>query len=170
MDCGPEPSIERPSQSDAESMVDCWVVLARGQRAYGSHLYARENADAVHAAVSHSIATGGARVARADDRVVGFVTFGPESGAYQQDVRRGLVHNLYVADDYRDSGVGAALLAAAEEALAADGADVVALEVMAGNEDARRFYAREGYREHRYELEKAVGGAEESDTHSKEDR
>ncbi len=53
----------------------------------------------------------------------------------------------------------------AEELLRQAGADILALEAMADNESARRFYRRHGYRPHRVELEKSM----RSDTHSKED-
>ncbi|QZY01103.1 GNAT family N-acetyltransferase [Halobaculum rubrum] len=90
--------------------------------------------------------------------IVGFVTFGVESGRYDLDVTRGVVYNLFVRERHRGAGVGSRLLAAAESALADAGVDVIALEAMAGNEDARRFYERHGYRPHRVELEKPARG------------
>jgi ribosomal protein S18 acetylase RimI-like enzyme len=80
--------------------------------------------------------------------------FDLESGAYEQDDTRGVIHNLYVRPGHRDEGVGAALLDAAEEALTDSGADVVTLEAMADNEAAKRFYRRHGYDTHRVTLEK----------------
>lgn len=99
------------------------------------------------------------------DGLVGFVMFDIEAGAYEQDATRGMVRNLFVRPAYRDAGVGTRLLAAAEDALADAGVDAVALDVLADNEAARRFYRRHGYRPHRVELEKSM----RSDTHSKED-
>lgn len=98
-----------------------------------------------------------------DGGIVGFVTFGVESGRYDLDVTRGVVYNLFVRERYRDAGVGSRLLSAAESSLADAGVDVVSLEAMAANEDARRFYERHGYRPHRVELEKPIRG-ERSDT------
>ena len=95
------------------------------------------------------------------DRLVGFVMFGPETGDFEQEVVRGVVENIYVDPAFRGRGVGGELLAAAEERLFEDGADRVSLEVLADNEDARRFYARHGYAPHRVELEKDG----ENDTH-----
>jgi ribosomal protein S18 acetylase RimI-like enzyme len=88
--------------------------------------------------------------------VLGFVMFGLETGGYEQDVTRGVVHNLYVRPAYRDRGVGSRLLAAAERELAARDADVVSLEAMMANQAAVRFYERNGYRRHRVELEKRL--------------
>ena len=99
-----------------------------------------------------------------DSELVGFVTFGVESSNYEQDVVRGVVQNIYVVPARRGEGIGSALLDAAEERLAAAGADAVSLEVMAANADARRFYRRHGYASHRVELEKSV----ENDTLTKE--
>ncbi|PSP54586.1 hypothetical protein BRC82_09600 [Halobacteriales archaeon QS_1_67_19] len=90
--------------------------------------------------------------------------FDVEAGAYEQDADRGIVQNVYVVERRRNEGIGSSLLAAAEAALTDAGADAVALEVMADNEAARRFYRRHGYDPHRVELEKPV----ESDTLTKE--
>jgi ribosomal protein S18 acetylase RimI-like enzyme len=92
-----------------------------------------------------------------DEGVLGFVMFGLETGGYEQDVTRGVVHNLYVRPAHRDRGVGSRLLAAAERELAARDADVVSLEAMMANQAAVRFYERNGYRRHRVELEKRLG-------------
>ena len=99
--------------------------------------------------------TAADRLDRAGDEgaVVGFVMFGPETGSYEQSVDRGIIENLYVQPEYRNRGVGTALLDAAERALAESGVDRIALEAMADNEAARRLYARRGYSVHRVELE-----------------
>jgi ribosomal protein S18 acetylase RimI-like enzyme len=92
----------------------------------------------------------------ADERtgaIVGFVMYGPETRSYEQSVDRGIVENVFVHPDYRDHGIGSALLDTAERALAESGVDTIALDVMADNDAARRFYARRGYRPHRLELE-----------------
>jgi ribosomal protein S18 acetylase RimI-like enzyme len=99
-----------------------------------------------------------------DGEIVGFVTFGVETGRYDLDATRGVVQNVFVVPERRDEGVGSGLLEAAERRLADAGTDVVTLEVMADNDAARRFYRRHGYSSHRVEMEKSV----ESDTLTKE--
>ena len=91
-----------------------------------------------------------------DGEPVGFITFGRESEEYTQDVARGIVHNIYVREGDRGVGVGTALLSAVERILGERGADAVALQAMAANEAARRFYRRNGYEAHRVELEKPL--------------
>jgi ribosomal protein S18 acetylase RimI-like enzyme len=157
--------IGRATLGDLDRLVDQWVDLARDQRAYGSHLAGEDNRTPVRESLAHHVVTDGVRVARVDDAIVGFVTFGLERGEYEQTVTRGVVHNLFVAPAARGRGLGSALLAAAESELIDGGADVVSLEAMARNEGARRFYERHGYDVHRVELEKRV----RNDTHSKED-
>jgi ribosomal protein S18 acetylase RimI-like enzyme len=147
--------IEAPDTALAETVTELWVALAEGQRAHGSHLLAEANRTRVREAVVRHAVSDTLLVARTDE-VVGFVTFDTEGGHYEQDCTRGVVQNLYVVPGHRGEGVGARLLAAAEQRLAARGADTVALEVMADNEAARRFYRREGYTPHRVELEKRV--------------
>lgn len=161
--------VEGASTEDAERVADLWVDLAADQRGHGSHLRPDANRGVARDAATRHAISGGLTVARApDDGIVGFVMFAPETGSYEQDVERGSVHNIYVDPAYRDRGVGRRLLAAAEEALDAAGADVVSLEVMAANADARRFYARAGYEPHRIEVEKPLDGAQ-NDTDSRED-
>lgn len=152
--------ITTTSTDDVDEIVDQWVDLARGQRAYGSHVAPESNRAAVREAALRRIVSDELLVARKDGELVGFVMFTVESGQYEQDVRRGVVQNLYVDPDYRRRGIGTELLGAAEDSLAGRGVDRVALNVLAANEAARRFYRRSGYEPHRVEVEKSV----ESDT------
>jgi ribosomal protein S18 acetylase RimI-like enzyme len=148
---------------DVDRLSELWVDLARDQRAYRSHLLDEENRGAVREALARSVVMGEVLVAReatpdtsGPTAVAGFVMFGIEAGAYDQDVRRGVVHNLFVRPERRDDGLGSRLLSAAESALADRNAEVVSLEAMIANEDAVRFYERHGYRPHRVELEKPL--------------
>lgn len=147
--------ILNPSLSVAEELVEMWLSLADGQRRFESHLLVAENRARIREAICNHIATGRLLLAR-EDEIRGFVMFTVEVGGYEQDLRRGIVENLYVDPEYRDEGVGATLLGQAEEQLAEQGVDVVALEVMVDNEAGRRFYRRHGYEPHRLELEKGV--------------
>lgn len=156
--------IEPPGLDEADAVADAWVDLAAGQRRYGSLLRAEANREVVREAVARSIVTGGLLVAY-DPDLVGFVMFGPESGTYEQCAEKGVVENLYVVPERRGEGIGTALLEAAEESLAADGAEVISLDVMADNEAARRFYREHGYDPHRVSMTRSV----ESDIHSKPD-
>jgi ribosomal protein S18 acetylase RimI-like enzyme len=151
--------ILNPSLSTAEQLVEMWLSLADGQRRFESHLLVEENRARIREAICNHIATGRLLVAR-EDEIRGFVMFTVEVGGYEQDVRRGIVENLYVEPEYRSDGIGAKLLDQAEEKLAEQGVDVVALEVMANNEKGRQFYRRHGYEPHRLELEKGVSGDE----------
>ncbi|ELZ94232.1 sporulation regulator-like protein [Haloferax mucosum ATCC BAA-1512] len=163
--------------SDLDTLSDLWVALARGQRTFGSHLAAEANRATIRDAMAYHLSVGGILVARdespdddvparaSDSNIVGFVMFDTESGAYEQDVTRGVVRNLFVVPDRRDSGIGSRLLDAAERELRTAGVETVALDVMATNDAARRFYRRHGYRPYRVELEKPI----QNDTHSRED-
>ncbi len=155
--------ITQPATSAVPVLTDCWVELATDQRQYGSRLLADENREAVAETITRHIVTDGLLVAREDDEILGFVMYTVENGRYVQDQQTGVIVNLYVRPASRDEGVGSALLAAAEAELADMGVDTVSLEVLAGNEDARRFYRRHGYGPHRVELAKSM----ENDTHSK---
>jgi ribosomal protein S18 acetylase RimI-like enzyme len=148
--------IDAPDTEAAGAVADLWVDLAREQRAFGSHLHAERNRATIREAVVRHIIAGGLLVARDGEEIVGFVMFGPESERYEQDVSRGVVRNIVVRPDYRNEGIGAELLAAAESSLREADFDVVSLSALADNEAARRFYARHGYEPHRVDLEKPL--------------
>lgn len=152
----PSVTVEPGDVSVADRVAELWVALAADQRAHGSHLRAASNRELARDAVAQHAVTGGLLVARDDDEIVGFVTFSKEQGDYDVDSRRGLIHDIFVAESYRDRGVGDRLLSAAEKRLASDGIDHVSLEVLAGNDAARRFYERAGYEPFRIEMEKQL--------------
>lgn len=160
----PPVTIEPAAQSDVNAVVDAWVSLASGQRGHGSHLLAEGNRATVREHVSHHVVGDRVLVARDDSEageIVGFVQFSTEVGSYRMDVDRGAIETLYVAPDHRGQGIGSRLLERAERVLAAENLTTVSLEVMAENEDARRFYEERGYRVHRVGMEKPL----ENDTH-----
>jgi ribosomal protein S18 acetylase RimI-like enzyme len=156
--------IESADRGDVDALVDRWVALVADQRSYGAHLLAEANRDRVREFLANFVATDSVVVAR-DGGVVGFAMFRVESGAYDQDVTRGVIDNVFVDAGRRGEGIGSRLLDAAEAALADRGADVASLSVLAENADARRLYARRGYRPHRLTLERPL----ESDTPSSVD-
>lgn len=148
--------IEPAEPDETGAVADLWVRLAVGQRAFGSHLASEANRTRIEESMAHHVAEGNLLVAREDDALLGFVMFSIERRLYVADETRGLVHNLFVVPEKRGEGIGSALLEAAERALREDGAAVIGIEVLADNEDARRFYDERGYRPHRVELEKRV--------------
>jgi ribosomal protein S18 acetylase RimI-like enzyme len=150
------PTVREPRPGDVESVADLWVDLAADQRRHGSHLAADANRATARDFLAQQVVVDGLRVAEAGEDLVGFVTFVVERGRYEQDLTRGLVHDLYVAPGHRDGGVGSRLLRAAEDALAAAGAETVAVEALAANDAARRLYDRLGYEVHRVEMERPV--------------
>ena len=156
--------IETPTMGGVDALADLWVELAEGQRAFGSHLATATNRARVRESISRRVVTGRIRVARAEDRIVGFVMFTVESEGLDRTVSRGIVENLYVVPDRREEGIGTELLEAAERALEKTDATVVALDVLAENEAARAFYRSRGYDPHRVTVEKSI----ESDTHSRD--
>jgi len=173
--------IDRPDVAAVDDLADLWVALASGQRAHDSHVLPEANREIVRDSLARHVVTGGIRIARCEETLVGFVTFDLERGAYEQDATRGVVRNVYVDPAYRNRGVGSDLMDAAEASLRERGATVVSLEAMAANDRARRFYRDRGYVPHRVQFEKSLdcdgsaraagdpGRAAESDTHSKED-
>jgi ribosomal protein S18 acetylase RimI-like enzyme len=79
-------------------------------------------------------------VAEADGRLIGSVIGG-------FDGRRGMIYHLAVAVEYRQQGIGAALMDEVERRLKAKGCLKSYLLVVAGNEDAVRYYQKRGWQE-----------------------
>lgn len=159
-------TVETATPGDADAVADLWVDLASEQRGYGSRLLADPNRDAIRESMAHHAVEGGLSVARDGGDIVGFVRYGVEEGSLAVAVTRGVVRDLYVAATHRRSGVGSALLDAAEAALRDRGVDVIRLEALAENTDAVRFYEARGYHRHRIGFEREV----ETDKHSRAER
>ncbi|RNJ26278.1 GNAT family N-acetyltransferase [Halosegnis longus] len=143
-----------PTASALDALVELWLDLARDQRAHGSHLCVTANENQIRESLSQRLVVGGVRIARVDDEPVGFATFYPEQGVFEQEYDRGIIENLYVTAPHRGNGIGTALLEAAVDALREGGADRIALDVLAANERARSFYRDHGFEPHRVEMER----------------
>jgi ribosomal protein S18 acetylase RimI-like enzyme len=153
--------IKRGNSHDSDVLAELWIELATDQRQHGSHLWGEDNRSQIHETMLQHVVSGTVYVARCAEgsdaeRIVGFVTFGTESGKYDQDSFRGIIHNIYVEPEARGDRVGSALLDAAERELESRGVDIVALQAMADNHAAISFYKQHGYTDHRIELEKPI--------------
>lgn len=149
--------IEPATLADVDRLAELWVALAAEQRTHGAHLTAAPNRAVMREALAQHAVDHTCLVARDgpdEAAIVGFVSFAIERDGLDRDVTRGLVHNLYVDPASRGRGVGTALLDAAEAALSAAGAERIALEAVADNDGARRFYERYGYAAHRVTYER----------------
>ena len=85
-------------------------------------------------------------VARDGDHLLGYavVRILDTPGSWQWGDQVGVLETLVVDDEARGAGVGQALVKAVRERLAASGVQVMKISVIAGNDDALRFYQREG--------------------------
>jgi ribosomal protein S18 acetylase RimI-like enzyme len=106
-------------------------------------------------------------VAERDGRVVGALVGEIEDPADGSDVfavstHQAHVHDIAVLPDARGGGIGAALLQGFEALLRERGVDTYGLAVMAGNDEARRFYDAHGFELVLVELEKRLPGADEA--------
>lgn len=143
-----------------DELVEMWVELARDQQRYGSLLKAERNREHIRDTLGRSIISDEVLVAEVDELLVGFVNFSTEYRLYEVTATRGIIHNLFVRRTFRNDGIGSKLLEAAEHCLADQGVETVALEVMAANTAAQRFYENSGYDLHRLEFTKRTDSAE----------
>ncbi|WP_315760475.1 GNAT family acetyltransferase [Sphingomonas sp. Y38-1Y] len=81
---------------------------------------------------------GSVLIAKEDDLIVGSIMHG-------YDGHRGWLWSVAVASTHRGRGIGAALVRAAEAALAARGCPMINLQIREGNAAVTTFYERLGY-------------------------
>ncbi len=101
-------------------------------------------------------------LAERDGRLIGYalVHLGAGPSSYEGSPLVGDVESLSVLPEARGEGVGGALMDAVERELADQGIPQVRLSVLAGNEDAMRFYRRRGMETFSHLLIGKVGSGE----------
>ena len=116
---------------DYPAVVDLWQNAGSG----------------VHLGRSDTLEEIGKKVQRDPDLFLVYETDGKLIGSVigGYDGRRGMIYHLAVAQDYRQRGIGAALMEAVESRLKAKGCVKSYLLVVRGNEDAVSFYAKRGW-------------------------
>lgn len=155
--------IEPATADDVDRMVELWLALVEHGRDHGLHLLAAPNRTIARETLAAAAANDRAFVARDGDRIVGFANCSLDRGAFETDVSRGVVDNVYVLPRYRGEGIGSDLVTAAERRLADLDVDVVAVETMADDDRIEAFYRERGYSPQRTLLERRV------ETHRKPD-
>ncbi len=155
-DLPPAVTIEAPGLAELDRIVELWEALVRNQRGYGTTLRADDNAANARSWLSGRMTFDGIRIARTEDDIVGFVTYALRADQFVHDGRDGIVHNLFVREDYRGHGIGTGLLERAESLLADRGVEHVRLEILAANEAAEAFYRERGYDPYRLTLRKSI--------------
>jgi GNAT superfamily N-acetyltransferase len=136
--------VRRASVRDAAAIAD---VHTRSWQAAYEHVFGAERLATISVERRRALweqAIAGDRdtfVAERGGRVVGFVSAGPA----RDDDAGGEVGEIYTLPESWGTGAGAALMAAALEALRAHGYADAILWVLEDNPRARRFYEREGW-------------------------
>jgi GNAT superfamily N-acetyltransferase len=103
---------------------------------------------------------GSALVAELDGHVVGhlFLLFREDAVYVREDVRHhAYISELFVQEEARSTGIGAALMEEAERLAAARDVSRLVVGVLAGNSLAEALYARLGYAPYAIELVKRIG-------------
>lgn len=88
-----------------------------------------------------------------DGRVVGSLTGDVAEASHMRPIRMATLRSMYVRPEARDGGVGSALVAAFRAWALGKSADRLAVTAYAANEDAIRFYRRNGFAPHHLTLE-----------------
>lgn len=132
---------ERLTEDDWETLREIRLAaLTTDEAAFGSSLERERGFKETHWRMR--LRTTPSFVVRIDGRAVGLVGVIREPGAPADE--RHLVA-LWVAPEHRGRGVAQALLAAAEDWARGDGASLLSLWLVDGNDDAAELYAGAGY-------------------------
>lgn len=139
-----EPATPGDAQAVAEAHVLSWQHAYRG--IFPDEFLAQLSVERRTAMWRDSIATGRPQVlvARIDDRVAGFIAFGPCRDEAAPDTTAE-VWAFYLAPDHWSTGVGRALWESARERMLLQGARHASLWVIASNPRAIRFYLAAGF-------------------------
>ncbi len=123
-----------------------------------------------HAGAVETLASARERVSKHDGhvltaeqggRAVGmlFMIFEMRDMYVREDLRRhAYITDLFVREEARKAGIATALIARAERMAAEKGVRRIAIGVLAGNEPAKRLYARLGFAAYYTERAKLVAG------------
>ena len=130
-------SARRATEADRETLFALWDEW---QRDDGPPPWVENAREGTRAGIERAIRDGVAVVWEEDGEVAGFAC------GLMEGARTGDVTELYVRDEFRRHGVGAALLAAVVAGLKERGAEFVTGGVAPDNADARRLYERAGFR------------------------
>jgi GNAT superfamily N-acetyltransferase len=93
----------------------------------------------------HRVAVATERTGDADERVIGFSSFGPERERARGFTGRGEIWAFYVHPERWGSGAATQLMDHVEDRLKAEGFVTSVLWVLDDNPRARRFYERQGW-------------------------
>jgi GNAT superfamily N-acetyltransferase len=145
-----EIQVRRATPDDAIPLaaveVASWRAAYRGlmPEAFLGRLTVEDKAAQWRRTLLKHAAAGRKRVlaAHVDERLIGFVRVGPEG----EEEGVGLVYLLYVLPEYWGRGVGSVLMNAAMDELRDLGLSEAILWVLRGNQRARQFYERLGWR------------------------
>jgi GNAT superfamily N-acetyltransferase len=135
-----EEAVSHDRRTDHAGAVEALAAAWRGVREFDGHALVAEH--------------GGC--------VVGFLflQFRDDAVFVREELRPyAYVSELFVSEEARGAGVGAALMAEAERLAAARGVPRMMVGVLAGNAVAERLYARLGFVPHAMELVKAIGSS-----------
>lgn len=151
-------------RDDREAVIALMLALNRFENAIsGDRATSRKAAIASLADDEEKVRAGGGGLrlvaAREGGVAVGYmccaVAYGPPF--LKEDVRTFVyVHSLVVAEAARGGGIGAALMAGAEDFARGQGLRAIVVAHLAGNEGAGRLYERLGFSPHMIERQKRL--------------
>ncbi len=149
---------------DRQSMIECFIELQEHERQFehrrlpGVEMASRY----IDSLMEHCRSERGKMfVASLRETAVGFVCVFPYESLdsdLNTHVQVAYICDLVVREEYRGRGIGKELMKIAEQYAIANGATDVFVNVLAGNNSARDFYAQAGYVPYELSLVKKLPG------------
>ena len=136
--------IERARKEDFKDLVELYLEGYRGLEEYA---YTHRNDVRAYLEWLMRRDPEGLLTAKEGERIIGFIGADSNWFSKREQKKVGAVHELVVDQDFRKRGVGTALMASAVDLFRNKGLDTVELWVGDGNETAKKFYEKLGFRE-----------------------
>ena len=136
--------IERAKKEDFKELIELYLEGYRGLEEYA---YTHRNDVRAYLEWLMRRDPEGFMIAREGERIIGFIGADSNWFSKREQKKVGAIHELVVDQNFRNRGIGTALIESALELFKIKGLDTVELWVGEGNETARKFYESLGFRE-----------------------
>ncbi len=151
----PQVKIADAKSEELERVSHLWLLLAGDEEgSEGSIILNEENRKRWMNFAKKLLEQGRGRVkiAIVEGNPIGFIFYTWSSNPLETHKKFGKIYDLFVMKEYRNRGVGTALLKSAIEDLKTHGVEIICVEVLSKNINAISLYEKFGFREKMLEM------------------
>lgn len=144
-------------EEDLDLLVSMWVDFMGGDFGISSNFkVTKSNIEKWKCMARISIVQKMVKVVEVSGKLAGFLLMNIGSPPFDTIYKCALILELYIIPEHRRKGYGTQLLRAGMNYLKILGYEIIALNVLSENEEALRFYEREGFERAFYTLKKRI--------------